>query len=225
MTRDARRTQPVTASDERSFVFAPEVRTELNALFAPMDRSVAASVVSAIEARGRRRRSLQALWLGMSPVVAVALVAVLYIGGMGLFTASPSAGPQGMVTASGSVAATNDLAEKGFTAPAVLGASAVRSSRPALVVHLQGDAARKGVLAAWLRIGHPDAAAELESAAPGATIPLVLDSGEARGFVTLMVLHGFRGYGPSGLLLSAQSSSEAWMSALQAVSSTITLLP
>ena len=224
MTRDARSTQAVTANDERPFEFPKEFRAELNATFAPMDRSIAASVVSAIEARSRHRLSLQAWWLGLSPVVALALVAVLYVGGMGLFSTSPSAVPQGMVAASNAAVGAGDLTAKGLAAPESLAALAARSTRPALAVDLQGDAARRGVLISWLRVSHPDVAAQLQSAASGSTIQLVLDAGEVRGFVSLMVVHGFRGRGPSGLLLSIQSSSEAWMSMLRAVSNTISVL-
>lgn len=214
----------MTASDERPFELPKECRAELNAIFAPMDHSIAGQVVSAIEVRGRHRLSLQALWLGLSPVVAVALVAVLYVGGIGLLTTPPFAVPQGMVAASNADAGAGDLTAKGLTASEGMAALAARSTHPALSVDLQGDTVRMGVLISWLRASHPDVAAQLESAPSGSTILLALDAGEVRGFVSLMVLHGFRGSGPSGLLLSIQSSSEAWMSILQAVSNAISVL-
>lgn len=211
------------ARDGRPFEFPGELRAELDAMFAPMDHSIAASVVSAVEVRSSHRLSLQALWLGLSPVVALALVAVLYVGGVGLFTTSPSAAPQGMFATSGPVLDTNDLAGKGLAASEGLATLASRSARPALVVDLQEDVSRKGVLVAWLRASHPDVAAQLESASSGSTILLVLDAGETRGFVSLMVVHGFRGSGPSGLLFSMQSPSEAWVFVLRAVSNVISV--
>ncbi|MHB8070903.1 MAG: hypothetical protein ACYDHF_02940 [Candidatus Cryosericum sp.] len=221
MIDDTRTTQVVKAGDERPFDLPEELKAELNALFAPMDRSVAASVVSTVEAHSRRRRSLQALWLGLSPAVALALVAVLYVSGMSVLTVSPSAAPQGMVAASNPDTRASDLVGKGLTAPGNLATLAARCSGPALRVDLQRDLVRRGVLASWLRAGHPDVAAQLETLRTGATVSLVLNASETRGFVSLMILHGFVGQAPSGLVLSTQSSLEAWMSALRAASSAV----
>jgi hypothetical protein len=95
---------------------------------------------------------------------------------------------------------------------------AVGCPDPALRVDLGGNPVRKGVLLSWLKVGYPDAAAQLETGQSGAIISLTLEAVEVRQFVSIMTLHGFVGREPSGLTLSVHSPSEAWMSALRAAS-------
>jgi hypothetical protein len=223
MTHEARKTDVLRAVDERPFDLPEGLRAGVSALFAPMDRSIASSIVSAVVARSTRRRSLQAFWLGLSPAVVLAFVAVLYVGGMGLLPASRQVASQGMVAASNPDVRASDFAAKGLTAPENPATLAARSPQPSLKVDLQGDPVRRGILVSWLRAGHPDVAVQLETGESGATVSLALEAGEASRFVSVMVLHGFVGQEPSGLALSVQSPSEAWMWALRAASYAVCL--
>src|SRR5450756_2650187 len=76
MTHDMRTTNEMMSDNEQPLELSAELRGEVLALFAPMDRSLASSVTAAIGMRRSRRRLLQGLWLGFSPVMAVAIVAV-----------------------------------------------------------------------------------------------------------------------------------------------------
>jgi hypothetical protein len=223
MTHEARKTDVLRAVDERPFDLPEGLRAGVSALFAPMDRSIASSIVSAVVARSTRRRSLQAFWLGLSPVVVLAFVAVLYVGGMGLLPASRQVASQGMVAASSPDVRASDFAAKEVTAPKNSAMLAVGCPDPALRVDLGGNPVRKGVLISWLRVGYPDAAAQLETGQSGAIVSLTLEAGEVRQFVSIMTLHGFVGQAPSGLALSVQSPSEAWMWALRAASYAVCL--
>lgn len=224
MTDDARTTQVVKTSDERPFALPDGLRGELDTLFAPMEHSVAAFVVSAIGARGRHVRSLQAFWLGFSPMVAVALAAVLYVGGMGLAPSLQRFAPQGMVATSSPEIGVNDAATKGLTTPGDdRSMLATGSATQAVAVEVQIDSVRRGVLVSWLRTDHPDVAGQLETGQPGTVVSFTLDVGETGRFISLMILHGFAGRQASGLALSIQSSSEAWMSALRAASYAVAL--
>jgi hypothetical protein len=218
MTHDARKTDALRAVDERPFDLPEGVQAELNTLFTPMEHSIASSIVSTVGARSRRARSLQAFWLGLSPAVALAFVAVLYVGGMGLLPASRQVASQGMVAASSPAVRASDFAAKEVAAPKNSAMLAVGCPEPALRVDLGGNPVRKGVLLSWLKVGYPDAAAQLETGQSGAIISLTLEAVEVRQFVSIMTLHGFVGREPSGLTLSVHSPSEAWMSALRAAS-------
>src|SRR5450756_1191151 len=81
MTHDMRTTNEIMSDNEQPLDLSAELRSEVAALFAPMDRSLASSVTAVISMRRSRRRLLQGLWLGFSPVMAVAIVAALYVGG------------------------------------------------------------------------------------------------------------------------------------------------
>src|SRR5450830_1859151 len=81
MTHDMRTTNEIMSDNEQPLDLSAELRSEVAALFAPMDRSLASSVTAVISMRRSRRRLLQGLWLGFSPVMAVAIVAALYAGG------------------------------------------------------------------------------------------------------------------------------------------------
>src|SRR5664280_1192755 len=81
MTHDMRTANQTMSDNEQPLELSTELRSEVAALFAPMERSLAHSVTAAISSRRSRRRLLQGLWLGLSPIMAIAIVAVLYIGG------------------------------------------------------------------------------------------------------------------------------------------------
>ncbi len=225
MTHDARRIHFVKTVEEQPFECPSELRDELDVLFAPMERSIASSVCSAINVHSRRTRSLQAFWLGLSPVLAVALVAVLYVSGIGFLPASTHVGSRTLATASNAEIRTADPAAKGMLVPGFLASPLTSCAQKVLNVNVQSDPIQRGVLVSWLRAGHPDVAAQLETAEPGAGVTVKLEAGEVHSFVSVMVLHGFTGQSPSGLHLSVQSSSEAWMSALRAASNTVCLVP
>src|SRR5450756_1769287 len=81
MTHDIRTSNEIMSDNEQPLELSTELRSEVSTLFAPMDRSLASSVTAVISSRRSRRRLLQGLWLGFSPVMAVAIVAALYVGG------------------------------------------------------------------------------------------------------------------------------------------------
>jgi len=202
-----------------------ESRGELLALFAPMDRSVAGSVTAAISSHRSHRRLLQGLWLGFSPVIAVAIVAVLYVGGGALPRNSS------MVSSKGAFMPPNPEIRVQDSAASVLAGSenvpALTTScrTPSFRILLDGDAARKQLLATWLRARHPDVALTLEAAAPGGEVALTLEPDEVRGFASLMALHGFIGQEPAGLHVVARFSPQTWASSLGTSSLVICLVP
>ena len=81
MTHDMRTANQTMSDNEQPLELSAELRSEVAALFAPMDRSLASSVTAVIGVRRSRRRLLEGLWLGLSPIMAIAIVAVLYVGG------------------------------------------------------------------------------------------------------------------------------------------------
>ncbi len=228
MKHDMQVTDTLRVADDRPLDIPDGCRSEANALFAPMDRSCAASVVSAVIARRNRRRSFQAFWIGLSPIAALILVVVLYAGSMSSVLVPSRATSGSMVTVPQVGTGVYDMAlenrsgdqeavRKGFAA------LAAGHPGPVLRIDVENNSVHKGLLIAWLRISHYDVAAQLEDGQTGVPVSLTLDAAEADQFVSLMVLHDFTGQSPSGLVLSIQSSQEAWMSALQMASFTVSL--
>jgi len=215
MTHDMRTTNDIMSDNEQPLDLSAELRSEVAALFAPMDRSLASSVTAVIGSRRSRRRLLQGLWLGFSPVMAVAIVAALYVGGAVL--------PRTLSLATSKIATfvPNFGTSATDAAPVLDAACRVPSFR----VMLKGDVARRQLLATWLRARHADVALELDTAAPGREIALTLESDEIRGFAALMALHGFTGQEPSGLSTIARCSPESWASSLGTSSLSICLIP
>ena len=203
------------SDNEQPLDLSAELRSEVAVLFAPMDRSLASSVTAVIGSRRSRRRLLQGLWLGFSPVMAVAIVAALYVGGAVL--------PRTLSLATSKIATfvPNFGTSATDAAPVLDAACRVPSFR----VMLKGDVVRRQLLATWLRARHADVALELDTAAPGQDIPLTLEPDEVRGFEALMVLHGFTGQQSSGLSTVAGCSPASWASSLGTSSLFICLIP
>jgi hypothetical protein len=210
-----RTTNDIMSDNEQPLDLSAELRSEVAVLFAPMDRSLASSVTAVIGLRRSRRRLLQGLWLGFSPIMAVAIVAALYVGGAVL--------PRTLSLATSKIATfvPNFGTSATDAAPVLDAACRVPSFR----VMLKGDVARRQLLATWLRTRHADVALELDTAAPGREIALTLESDEIRGFAALMALHGFTGQEPSGLSTIARCSPESWASSLGTSSLFICLIP
>jgi hypothetical protein len=212
----------IMIDNEDPLELSAAMRSEVSALFAPMDRSLASSVTAAIGMRRSRRRLLQGLWLGLSPVMAVAIVAVLYISGTFLPRTLSLATSGGALLAPNPEFRVADATPKGFFGSQ---GSAVLGTVPSFRVMLEGDVARRQLLVIWLRVRHADAALELETAVPGSEVTLTLEPDEVRGFASLMALHGFIGQEPSGLHVVARFSPETWASSLGTSSLVICLIP
>jgi hypothetical protein len=222
MIHDMRTSDEIASENKQPLELSAAMRSEVSALFAPMDHSLASSVTAVIGMRRSRRRLLQGLWLGFSPVMAIVIVAVLYVGGA-VLPHTPS-----LATSGGALLAPNpefriaDASPKGFFDSQD---SAVLGTAPSFRVILEGDLARRQLLVMWLRVRHGDAALELETAVPGGEVVLTLQPDEVRGFAALMALHGFIGEEPSGLRIVARFSPETWASSLGTSSLVIRLIP
>ena len=212
----------IMIDNEDPLELSAAMRSEVSALFAPMDRSLASSVTAAIGMRRSRRRLLQGLWLGLSPVMAVAIVAVLYISGTFLPRTLSLATSGGALLAPNPEFRVADATPKGFFGSQ---GSAVLGTAPSFRVVLDGDVAHRQLLATWLRARHADVALELDNAVPGRDVSLTLEPDEVRGFAALMALHGFIGEEPSGLRTLPRFSPESWASNLSTSSLVICLIP
>ncbi|MCX6085463.1 MAG: hypothetical protein NTX94_03365 [Caldiserica bacterium] len=202
-----------------------ELRGEVLALFAPMDRSVADSVAAAISSHRSHRRLLQGLWLGFSPVIAVAIVAVLYVGGGALPRSSSMVSSKGAFRSPNPEIRAQDSAANVLAGSENVPALATACRMPSFRILLDGDAARKQLLATWLRARHPDVALMLDAAAPGSEVVLTLEPDEVREFAVLMALHGFIGEAPSGLLILPRFSPQSWSRSLGTSSLFICVTP
>jgi hypothetical protein len=225
MTHDMRTANQTMSDNEQPLELSAELCSEVAVLFAPMDRSLASSVTAVIGVRRSRRRLLEGLWLGLSPIMAIAIVAVLYVGGA---VTQPTLLP---ATSSRALLAPNplfgiaDVAPKGLAGSENVPTVATACQVPSFRVKLKGDVARRQLLATWLRARHADVALELGTAAPGHEVTLTLEADEVRGFEALMALHGFTGQQPSGLSTVAGCSPASWASSLGTSSLFICLIP
>jgi hypothetical protein len=220
-----RPTNEMMSNNEQPLELSAEVRREISALFAPMDRSLASSVTAAIGMRRSRRRLLQGLWLGFSPVMAVAIVAVLYVGGAVWPRTLSLATSKRAVFAPNPEILAQDAAPNELVGSENTTALATACRAPSFRVVLEGNVARRQLLATWLRARHADVALELDTAVPGCEVALTLEPDEVRGFAALMALHGFIGQEPSGLRTVARCSSASWASHLGTSSLFICLIP
>jgi len=214
MIHDMRTSDDIASENKQPLELSAELRSEVSALFAPMDRSLASSVMAVISMRRSRRRLLQGLWLGFSPVMAVAIVAMLYVGGATLPRTLSLATSKRAVSAPNAEIRAQDAAGSGLVGSESIPVLDAACRVPSFRVMLKGDVARRQLLATWLRARHADVALELDTAAPGREIALTLESDEIRGFAALMALHGFTGQEPSGLSTIARCSPESWASSL-----------
>ncbi|MHB8105861.1 MAG: hypothetical protein ACYDH4_00305 [Candidatus Cryosericum sp.] len=225
MTHDTRTANQTLSDNEQPLKLSAELRDDMTALLAPMDRSLASSVTAVIGARRSRRRLLQGLWLGLSPIMAIAIVAALYVGGAAMQgTVLPAASSRALLAPNPLFGAA-DVAPKGLAGSENLPVAATGCHVPSYRVMLEGDIARRQLLATWLRARHADVALELDTAAPGQNVALTLEADEVRGFEALMVLHGFTGQQPSGLSTVAGWSLASWASSLGTSSLFICLIP
>ncbi|MGB9667178.1 MAG: hypothetical protein ACPL2N_07685 [Candidatus Cryosericum sp.] len=198
------------------------LRRDLAAELRPMERSIAVSVMSAVHNERMHRRSLQSLWLGLSPVMAVLVVVVLYVGG----AMWPASMP---MQTSGAALRVQNSAPVTDAAPEVMlkstGSPKVACQPRTPRVLLGGDGLRKQVLVTWLRQKHADTAQELENAAPGQEVSVTLDAGEVRDFVNLIVVNGFSGEGASGLRIVPGYSLASWLSVIDSAALTVCIVP
>ncbi|MFA4932054.1 MAG: hypothetical protein WC625_04030 [Caldisericia bacterium] len=220
-----RKTTEMISDNEQPFELPAELRREVSALFAPMDRSLASSVTAVIGLRRSRRRLLQGLWLGFSPVMAVAIVVVLYVGGAVLPRRLSLATSKGAFMPPNMEIRAQDAASSGLVGSESIAAPATACREPSFRVVLDGDVARRQLLATWLRARHADIALELDTAVPGREVALTLEPDEVRGFAALMALHGFVGQEPSGLRTVTRCSPASWASSLGASSLFICIIP
>lgn len=207
---------------ERPLNLPDELRRDLAAELRPMERSIAISVMSAVHSERTHRRSLQSLWLGLSPVMAVLVVVVLYVGGA-MWPASMPMQMSGATLRVQDTAPVTDAAQgailKSTGSPKV--ACQPRTPR----VLLGGDGLHKQVLVTWLRQKHADTAQELENAAPGQEVSVTLDAAEVRDFVNLMVITGFSGEGASGLRIVPGCSLASWSSVIDSPTLMVCIVP
>ncbi|HEX7607973.1 MAG TPA: hypothetical protein VF370_01440 [Candidatus Cryosericum sp.] len=220
-----RTTKEIMSDNELPLEFSAELRREVSALFAPMDRSLAKSVTAAIGVHRSRRRLLQGLWLGFSPVMAIAIVVALYVGGSVMPRTLSLATSKTAVFAPNVKTRAQGTSPKGLVGSESIPVLDAACRVPSFRVMLKGDVARRQLLATWLRARHADVALELDTAAPGREIALTLQPDEVRGFVALMALHGFTGQEPSGLRTVARCSPASWASSLDTSSLFICLIP
>jgi hypothetical protein len=225
MAHDMRKTNEMMSDNEQPLELSAELRSEASALFAPMDRSLASSVTAAIGMHRSRRRLLQGLWLGFSPVMAVAVVAALYVGGATLPRTLSLATSKRAVFAPNAEIRAQDAAANGLVGSENIPTLAAACRPSSFRVLLGGNVARRQLLATWLRARHADVALELDTAVPGGEVALTLEPDEVRGFAALMALHGFMGQQPSGLRIVARFSLETWASSLDTSSLFICLIP
>jgi hypothetical protein len=225
MTHDMRTTHEIMSDNEQSLELSAELRSEVAALFAPMERSLAHSVTAVIGVRRSRRRLLQGLWLGLSPIMAIAIVVVLYVGGAVMPRTLSLATSKTAVFAPNVKTRAQDTSPNGLVGSENMPTLATASRAPSFCVVLEGDVARRQLLVTWLRARHADVALELDTAVPGYEVALTLQPDEVRGFVALMALHGFTGQKPSGLRTVARCSPASWASSLGTSSLFICLIP
>ncbi|GEM_PF-1205102 len=225
MAHDMRTINEIMSDNEQPLELSAGLRSEVAALFAPMDRSLAHSVTAVISMHRSRRRLLQGLWLGFSPVMTVAIVAALYVGGAVLPRTLSLATSKRTTFAPNFGTSAADTAPKGLVGSESIPALDAACQVPSFRVMLKGDIARRQLLATWLRTRHADVALELDTAAPGHEVTLTLEADEVRGFEALMALHGFTGQQPSGLSTVAGCSPASWASSLGTSSLFICLIP
>jgi hypothetical protein len=220
-----RKDNEIMNDNEQPLELSAELRSEISVLFAPMDRSLASSVTAVIGSRRSRRRLLQSLWLGFSPVMAVAIVVVLYVGGAVLPRRMSLATSKGAFMPPNMEIRAQDVASSGLAGSESIAAPATACREPSFRVVLDGNVARRQLLATWLRARHADVALELDTAVPGREVALTLEPDEVRGFAALMALHGFVGQEPSGLRTVTRRSPASWASSLGASSLFMCIIP
>lgn len=225
MTHDMRKNNDIMDDNQQSLELSAKQHNEVVALFAPMDRSVAGSVMTAVSVHRSHRRWLQGLWLGLSPVMAVAIVAVLYVGGAVLPRGLSLATSKGAFVPPNAEIQAQDATRNGPVGSDSIGTLATACQAPSIHVVLDGSVVRRQLLATWLRTRHADVAAELDNAVPGQDVFLTLEPDEVQGFASLMALHGYSGEALSGLRMLPRYSADSWSTSVGSSSSLICIIP
>ena len=165
-----------------------EVQRQAADLFAPMECSVADVVMGCIDRTRSRRRRIQSLILGASPIIAVAVVLVLYLGaGVAPWEVGGSAQKAFVASApSAEGQRVADAAESGMK----LTAASV-SPEWAYTVDVRGDRPRKQLLARWLMSDHGDAARQLVDMGTGQSVVVELAPDEASELEAFLKLHQY----------------------------------
>ena len=177
-----------------------EVQRQAVDLFAPMECSVVDAVMGCIDRTQSRRRRIQSLVLGVSPIVAVAVVLVLYLGaGVAPWGASESA-PKAFV-ASAPQAGGQRLGDAGEWDMKLTAASV--SPEVAYTVDVRGDSPRRQLLAGWLMSDHVDAARQLGDVETGQSVVVELAPNEASELEAFLKLHQYVVQEQSGLARTA----------------------
>ncbi len=173
-----------------------EVRQQAADLFAPMECSVADAVMECINRTRVRRRHIQGLVLGLSPVVAVAVVLVLYLGagvapwGTG---GSTTVGPlKSAPLASGQRLGAQAELDTNF-------AAAMVSPAWDYTVDVRGDRVRRQLLVSWLMSDHEDAARQLSDVEAPQSLVLDLGPHEDSELEAFLKLHHYVVEEQSGL--------------------------
>jgi hypothetical protein len=155
--------------------------------------------------------------------MAVAIVVVLYVGGAALpLWLSPAASQRAFMAPNPQFNVADTAVPK--VAAGSEGMSAL-ATVPSFRILLDGDVARRQLLATWLRARHDDVAAELDNAVPGQDVFVTLEPDEVQGFSSLMALHGYNGEDPSGLRILPRYSADSWSSRLRISSFLICIVP
>lgn len=205
--------------------FSSELRGVLSEMVGSMDHSVAHHVMAAVTAERARRRTVQSLWLGLSPAIAVAIVIMIYVGGSIVPVARSTQTSRLAMNSSGAVAGFTDSAPKAMVSLPKSASPVVACQSQSLHIALHGDALLRQTLIIWLRSRHPDIALEMEQATSGKAIAFDLSADETVNFAALMVLHGFVGQSTQGLRVISGYSLASWTAALDASSLHICCIP
>ena len=213
-----------TQDAEEPLKLSAELRGELTELFGTMDHSVANRVMATVTSERARRRTMQSLWLGLSPVLAVLMVIMLYVGGS-IVPAAFSTQASRLAMGSPGAAGFTDSAPKAMLTSPKPSASAAACQPPSLHIMLHGDTLLRQTLIIWLRSRQPDVALQVEQAASGESVAFDLNANETASFAALMVVHGFVGQSEAGLRVASGYSFAWWISNLNASSLHICCIP
>lgn len=225
MKNNSERTDSQMEKNERPLHLSSDLRMELNDLFAPMERSIVSSVMATVAKHRSHVRSWQAIGLGLSPVMAIMVVVMLYIS-CAVFPTRAEWTRSGMtMTTSGAGNEAQDAASKDLMNPAssmTLSASLARSQ---MILDMSDDPVRLQIIASWLRASHPDVAEEVASAEHGNAVSFVLESGEITSFASVLSIYGFTGQTTWGLRILPGSAASVWSLALTVASDTVCFIP
>jgi len=161
---------------------------------------VADAVMGCIGRTQSRRRRVQSLMLGASPIVAVAVVLVLYLGAGVAPWGTGGSAPRGFVGihSRGRGQQVGDTADWGMKL-----AAAPSSAEWAYTIDVRGDTPRRQLLASWLMSGHGDAGRQLGDMGTGQSVVVELAPDEASELEAFLKLHQYVVQEQSGLARTA----------------------